>query len=540
VVALTLIGLLGVPSYSALLGFSLKVQSVEVGGINGNVNNVVFAFERYALMTPFGPSNKVTDYTDLSQFDNNKLIIADTKSVRSDPVSVSLGSCYYPTNVAFDQTTQTAFVRGTSYEKLEDGEFESHEVIAYVSLSLDENGKPIADPRPVHVAIPGRDGKSTTSEAPSDIAIAHKGQFLLFTNGVRLFSFNVQAGFLYQFDIFQADQYGPDSYISFNGFDPESNTLVVSHNTREQVTEEKSVRKSALWFYRIEPNGTLTNLRIVLPGAFASGRYLTEGSVVGLTSSNGEAEFAYLVTDDGTLCQIDLRRDSGEGGLFGDVKALQAFPDLAQSDPDNVEGARIVTCQPETQNLWIVRPGESIINIRRPVFGRPSRSASIRRPVFIQAQENPALVLAQVNNKKTKVAKTRTLTEIFQDEIGISGLVFQNWAQGLVSTRTGKLFAVDFSGDIRDASVEVLGDIGKQVDYLTFNPSRASVVAIDSETTEADEEGNEITRPGSMVVVTRKESKNGSVASIAQLLKVPSNALGGLVPSIRRPCNLGR
>ena len=519
-----------IPSYSGLKGNALKVQSVEMGGLRAG-NTVAFAYERFALVAPREPSIEVDEKTTPSELDNNLLYIVDTKNPKGDPESVSLGNCYYPTTVLFDPNSEIAFIRGTAIEDAGNGFFTSHEVIAYLKLHLRDDGKPDADSPITIISIPGRDGEGTTPDAPGDLVLSPDGNYLLFSNGVRLFSFNRVAGYVYQFDIISSKDYGPDSYISFAGFDDVTKTLVVSHN----LIDRDQTHRTALRFYKLETeNGVLPSLKFIEVPEFPSGVYLPEESNVAILPDDaGQAESAFFVTSDGELCEVDLGRDSDNGSLFGRIKQMARFDDL--SEGDDGAGPRIVRIDPATRTVWAYRPGGVVLNIRRPVFNRPTKEGGIRRPVFVRSQESPVLVLAQLNSKRNKVTRVSVLNEMFSEDVSLSGLILQEGGVGVVSTYAGRVFSTAFASSSDEPDIGTIGEIGSRVDYVTYNAARESFVAISSS---EDQEGDGPSEPSALIVAAKKEPRSAPVAALIASRRF--SPLGGVITSIRRPCNLGR
>src|ERR1044071_10100104 len=79
IIALALTGMLGMPSVSSLASGSWKVSEVPLSGVNGESNNIAFAFDRYALVAPYAPSKTVDENSDISELDNHFIYLVDTK-----------------------------------------------------------------------------------------------------------------------------------------------------------------------------------------------------------------------------------------------------------------------------------------------------------------------------------------------------------------------------------------------------------------------------------------------------------------------------
>jgi hypothetical protein len=523
---LVFLAVLAIPSYSGLRSGALKIQRVELTGTHPT--NTVAFFKEYALVAPNSPTYEVDEGEEvepgsLERLDNNKLYIINTRAPKDDPIEVSLGSCYYPTAVLCDG--RNAFVRGTSFR--ETGE--AYEVIACIQLRL-EDGKPAAG-RAVIVEIPGINEETTTSEAPADMVLGNDGKYLLFTNGVWVFSYNLDEGYVYKVGIFSAKDYGPGNYILFAGFDEKTNTLVVSHN----ITEE-SVQRTVLRFYTLEPTGTLSSLKIVESTEFPAGAFLPAESMVAISAdSAGAPAFAYLGLSDGTIGQIGLHREPVGDDLFGTVKQIGQFTELAKGDGE--AGPRIAKIDPTGARVWIVNPGRVPISIRRPAFNRPVR-AGIRRPAFIRSEEAPRLFSGQMNGKRTKLVHSAVLSDLFVDEASITGLTVQEGFEGILTTHSGRVLSIAFTKGVEEPEVDLLGEIGT-VDFFTVEQQK--IVALSSAQEQEDETGQLSFSPGSLVVASRKEGKNSSAAlGTSQMLSSSGSVLARAVTSIRRPCNLGR
>ena len=66
IITLALTGMLGMPTTSSLASGSWKVSEVPLPGVNGESNNVAFAFDRYVLVAPYAPSKPIAEDADLS------------------------------------------------------------------------------------------------------------------------------------------------------------------------------------------------------------------------------------------------------------------------------------------------------------------------------------------------------------------------------------------------------------------------------------------------------------------------------------------
>src|SRR5262249_29471085 len=260
VVVLILLLVYGTVSYSLRAASSLPSYSVPLGGVTGATNNTVLAFGRFILVAPFWPSKGVADNGDLDidQLDNNVLYVLDTKKPNSDPLAKVLTAwdsklsfsktVYFPTRLVFDPASNNVYVRGTRFEEI-DGDVKPIDVIAYVRLNLDDNGKPVFDTTVVPIDIQGV-GAKYTGNAPLDFAFGAKGELMVFTNGASIFSYNLDHGYLYGVGIVPESEYSEDDSISFLDVDPETNVVSVCWN-RKQGKDNVVNITSEISFYRL-------------------------------------------------------------------------------------------------------------------------------------------------------------------------------------------------------------------------------------------------------------------------------------------------
>ncbi|HET9532896.1 MAG TPA: hypothetical protein VFQ92_21255, partial [Blastocatellia bacterium] len=159
------------PYYSGHTESVSKIQSVEMPGLTGAANNVIYIDDRYVLAAPYAPSNieaeEPEDGLDLEKLDNHYLYLIDTKKPNNKLNPADLKTCYFPSRVLYDAATRTVFVRGTEFYKNESGEDASREVIVHVHLNLDTDGKPYFEPdAPVPIPIEGHK-TSFSEDAPA-------------------------------------------------------------------------------------------------------------------------------------------------------------------------------------------------------------------------------------------------------------------------------------------------------------------------------------------------------------------------------------
>lgn len=534
-----LLALFSLASYSPRAD-AVKMSYVEVAGANGGQNNVAFAFDRYLLLAPFAPTGAVQENGDLSQLDNHFLYVIDTKKpgvVLTKDLTVGLSSdsprtIYYPTKLAFDPTTQTAFLRGTRFEQ-KDGELESIEVIAYVHLNLGDNGKPVIDSGVVSFDIEGVGGERHSADAPTDFAVAPKGNHLIFTNGASVFTYSLDQGFLYNVDLVHPSEYGPDNFISYIAVDRDTSVLSVYSSKKIIDKDNVAYNQSEVSFYRLIDDGSLTLLKRAYAEDLPEGSALTAGSNVAVHSDpdKPDLQYALFVTSDGSLCQVDLHTD----GLSANVRQLVVFPELAQQGPDDT-GPRLVKYDATRRVVGIVSQGYTA-QIARPTNGRRGRIARPTNAHVLTAQ--PVLAAAKFG-KKGKVNSRKVFSTDFADQGGLLELLaLKDNGEWLTATYAGKLFSIDMSGDFEELSPRLIGELSPRIERLDYFASRESLVAIQS--CAAGDDGLQIALPGS-VAIGKVVSANGKslLAGAAQLILPGASSLVRRAPGIRRPCNIKR
>ncbi|HVG20088.1 MAG TPA: hypothetical protein VNI02_13640, partial [Blastocatellia bacterium] len=378
-----------------------------------------------------------------------------------------------------------------------------------------------------------------SSDAPLDFALAHKGSLLLFTNGASIFSYNIGKGYVYKVDIVPPEDFNEDSKISYLDIDKATDTLIVCWNKAEKSEGDGVKTSSELSFYGVDSDGTLPFMRRTYSYNFVEGTALTPGSSVAITSTSAKddpdklvADFAYFVTNDGSLCQIDF---DGQAN----VKQLRKFDELAQ--PDSGEGSpRVVKYDAAKRVIGIVKQGFTA-QIRRPSNGRPGRNKGIVRALNAYTPtEQPAFALVKLG-KKNKVVSSQVFVDGFKNEVGLSNFVYGDDSQWLVSTHSGQLFSLGLSNDPAEMQLQKVAEIGSRIQYIEYFGTRGSVIAISS--FESDEEGISITSPGSVVVAKQGESVSQAQSLGAMFLQKvgsPGSVLASAIPSIRRPCNVRR
>ena len=539
VVFLALLLVYGAVSYSPQAATPNSLHSVDLGGVTGATNNTILAYGKYVLIAPFWPSAGIAENgdLDLSLLDNNYLYMIDATKPDAPPIRKKLTSgdltlgapktvVYFPSRIAFDPNTNNLYVRGTRFEEKE-GQVTPIDVIAYVRLALDEKGKVDFDGNVVTIDIDGVGSSKYTSEAPLDFAFSGHGDLMVFTNGASVFSFTLAEGYRNKVEIVHASDYNSNNRISFLDVDSATNIVSVCAN-QKWVGKDKVTRVSSqLSFYKLGELGTFDLLKRTDPGFSPDGTVLADGSNIAIVS-DADSQFALFVTNDGSLCTVDL---SGDGEL-ATVKRLCSFPELALSsitDPNPL----LVQYDSANRVIGIVKPGFTI-QISRPANGKPGR---ISRPANLHITSETAVLAMAKLSKRNKVTSVNTFAKDFKDEGGLANLVIGQDSQWLISTYSGKLYSIGMSDNLQDSKLRSIGSIGSRVDRFDYSVDRTSVVAISSFT--LDEDGIRIASPGSLVFGKMSDLQSQPGSALQALLPTAS-VLGRSAPTIRRPCNIKR
>jgi hypothetical protein len=535
IVLLALLLAYGAVSYSPRAATSLPIYSVALGGVTGAANNTVLAFGRFVLVAPFWPSKGVAENgeLDLTQLDNSFIYVIDTKKPNGPPMSKELTAwdsklsaaktVYFPSKVVFDPQSKNVYVRGTRFEERY-GEVTPIDVIAYVHLNLDDNGKPVFD----GTVVVDIQGVSTqyTGEAPLDFAFGAKGELMVFTNGASVFSYNLDHGYLYALPIVLPSKYSADDNITFLDVDPTTNIVSICESLRTVGKDNVASVSSEISFYRLREDGTFPLLKRVFADQFPSGTALSSGSNIAIVS-DGDSEFAVFATNDGSLWTVDLQ----DGPVPTTAKRLYTFPELASNT--SAPNPLLIQYDSEKRVIGVVKPGFTV-QISRPTNGRRGR---ISRPTNLHiTSETPVLAMARLG-KKNKVVSASSFSEDFKGEGGLTNFVGGQNSQWLISTYSGNLYSVDVASDLPNSKLKLLGQVGSRVNRIDYYADRSSVVAINSFTLEDD--GMRVASPGSLVVGRMSDLQSQSSAVLQALLPTAS-VLGRPAPSIRRPCNIRR
>jgi hypothetical protein len=517
-----------IPSYSWVDNSAFKSEYQVLSGVSAD-NNVAFAFGRYVLIAPYGPSKPVTETTSKEELDNDRIYVLDAKKVNSEPGIYNLG-CYYPTKVYFDPETQNAFVKGTEIiENPETGEYEPVAVIKYLHFNLPDNGKPVVDGFVQTIRIPGViDGFA--SEAPDDFIVT--GKYFLFTNGRSVYSYHTEQGYLYKVDFITIKDFdSQNNAITHLGFDEQSQVLSILTSRKTKGEADNWQHKSELYFYQLAKNGTINLMSKIAPEAFPDNDFVPPGSDVAI-NWDGEIDkdtkaFAYFAGASGVIYQT---RWSGDSEQTGSVEAIApAIDGLAQDSGEYLSTVNLSYLR-ENRTLEVLRNGYTE-NIHRPANFR-GRLGKIHRPANLRAVvARPSLVLTSFD-KKNRPVKQRIFTEEFAEEEGILTPFSDRDGSRYLASQKGNIFELK-TAQVEDASISLLGQFGTHLGSVNY--FRDVFVAVDSY--QLGEDGQMITEGG---VVIAKRRENGNFLSFVNWSEeaLAGNAILGLsYGSIRRPCN---
>jgi hypothetical protein len=524
-----------------------KVMSVDLVGADGASNNTAFVTDRYIMVAPYAPTKMPTDASAVDELDNHSIYLVDMKKPSDGLQSHVIESpvdhkrLYYPTRLIFDEKSSIAYVRGTRYEKTEDG-VQEIAALAYMHVNLDVYNKPTFDDNVVVIDLAGI-GDTTTPEAPDDLCLAFDGDLLVFTNGASVFTYNVNHGYLYRVDLVKTEAYNAGARIAYLGFDPETSTLSMYWN--QQVQDKGGARNfTELSFYTLLPNGTMELKKRLYPEDFPAGVFVTAGSSIEVLGGGKDASgnvipslasSALLATSDGSLSQIDLSGDDRAS-----LKRLVQFDTMAVV---NEGSPRILKLDKAKRTAGIIRQGYTA-QIRKPANGRPGKGGSVIRTLnMIEAVEPPALAAARFNKGLNKVLASKVFVDEFIGEDGLTPLIDGQDSQWMLATRSGKVIAFNPT-DVGDTlALSVLTQIGPRTGRIDYSASRDSIVAINSFGLDAAEQ---ISEAGELVVARRiggVGAQNFSVAAAATVTPTASTSERGgqsPTPSIRRPCNINK
>ncbi|MEN3333687.1 MAG: hypothetical protein V7641_3052 [Blastocatellia bacterium] len=544
-IALTLLGGTLVSSPQAAQPW--KVASVDMAGADGANNNMAFAYDRFILVAPYAPTKMPADPAAVEALDNYNIYVLDSKkpleSVKSHPIEMLSGEAnrlYYPTKLIYDENSQTVYVRGTRFVKVEGG-VQEIATIAHIPLNLDDNGKPVFDDNIVMVDIAGvGDEKTIDSDAPDDFDLAYNGKILVFTNGASIFTYNVDHGYLYHVEIVKPEAYNAGGRITYLDVDAASNTLAVYWNSKSGEGD-KARNETELSFYRLDGDGTMQLKKRLYRENFPEGVSMTAGSNLEVLAKYDEAgkfaqgSFALAVTSDGNVCQIDLTGDD----VAAQLKPLFRFDSLAASS--DVDGSpRMLKYDATKRTIGIVRQGYTA-QIRKPINDRRGKPGSIIRTLSLfNALEPPMLAVARLSKNLSKVIASKVFVDEFRDEAGLTRLIDGQDSQWMLATHSGKVLALSTVDTIDATELNLLTLVGPRTGRIAYFTSRDSIVTISSFALDATQE--QIGEAGALVVARRtaNSAQSYSVTSAATVSAGHAASAQGPRPSIRRPCNIDK
>ena len=533
---------LAAPTYSGLREGAFKLKSYDMQGLREG-NTAAFALGgRFVLVAPresAAPLPEIITAKDLVDLTNNSLNIVDTKITKDEPEpprTIGLGPAFFPTSVEVGDDVgddQVAVVRATAIEQdpEQEGGVLSYEVMVAVHLHL-ADGKPMASGPPVRFNIPGENGGPINAAAPGDMQLF--GRQLMFSTGRHVCVLDLDEGKLNSVEVISHAEFGERDYLGFGGFNKATRVLTVVRNMRSESIDGKVTHSSALLFYKLGEGGDLSLITTVNPSGFPGKDYFTPDSEVAILSTAADEtvpQSAFFVTNNGNLCLVDFTA----GLAVTESRKVGQIPSLAAQGGGDA-GPRIVKFDPSTHTVFAFNPGPVPMNIRRPIFARPTRSSGIRRPIFARSSDPRTIVAAQLNSK-SKIVSITDLSSPMAPDVSVSGVIQTVDGRWIFSASNGEVFAVVVA-DSGEAKVEKLGDIGHPgVEYVAYDADLNSFAAVcSSVTVEPNEDLS-----GAVVIAKFKDGKSSPVAlSIAQMLSPSVSGLGGVITSIRRPCNLGR
>lgn len=520
------------------------VFTVPMPGVSSELNNIVET-SAGILVAPFAPFGLTVEdleekeFFKLPKLDNHFLYLINPEDPLATPKSIDLG-CYWPTKLHFDEATRTAFVRGTAYLSAEEGgDPYPAEVIAYIHVS--DKGE--FDPRVLTIPIKAVGDADPTalfvsteekwaSSAPDEFVLGRQGKFVIFTNGASIYSFSTVEGYVNRSELIPASEYSLDNSITSLDINDESNTVVV---VVSQKTQKKGNWKnlSDLYFFRLNENGSFELITKVGRESLPDKIALAPGDTVAMSVDlgSGSPDFAFAVTNDGTLYRISISD--------GAVKPIAFFPELATGDGEQ-RAPRSVTYDPLSRSVGIVEHGRRL-QISRPAFGRKGRNGKVSRSFALnRVLESPAVAVAQIGNKG-KVSSSTVIVDFGIASDSVSNLAFDEEARGLFATSTGRLFSIE----VASGALSQVAELGVGVDSITYNVAGLRLAGIKSFA--VDEATGEFidVRDGAVVIAqlaprsTAGERIASIVASPGGFSRIFAGLFSGkpdrLVASSRRP-----
>ena len=531
-----LLAVLVTPSFSGLKDKGLKVQTVPVEGLNVG-DGVVLAQEgTYALVarrnpTKLGLDELITLENKSTVLDNHNLLVFDSRNL-NESRQISLGEVYFP-ELFFDPASSLAYFLGTDFVKREaqgGDEIAPIDVMGYMVLSLDIE-KPNAGSQVVRIEIPEKDDPSTFEVSPTIALIGD--HTIAFTKGSNLFIYDMVDGTLAAYNLGSAA-----GTLAIVGSHQKAGVLAIANQILVAGGEGKAEsHKTELKFVRLEKDGTIAPMR-----TFSSeGICLVPGStVVFQEDADGNPYAGYCVDNLGNMLELALNGDE-----VGIAKQLTQFSGLAQdpSQPYETLSPRFLQFD-SSGNFVVVRPGRELL-IRRPAFGRPTRTG-IRRPAFVTTQERVGLSLGRLTKNKrgeSKVLIVGDMSSAIGDDISALVPRTEGASGWLIVGATGNVFSLAFAAEGSSAELRYEGYIGSGVVSGATGGDQLAAIRASTPGTSTE---SAIPESSSLVFARMKRDKGDSVASAVALSVAEARAsyaspsTKSVPPSIRRPCNIGR
>lgn len=536
----------GLLAGSPQAGQPWKISSIEMAGADATNNNTVFVYDRYLLFAPYAPSKMPSDAAAVSQLDNHFIYLVDSKRPSDGAQLQSLETpggkvLFYPTKLIYDENTHTAYLRGTRYEPIEGG-VQEVAVLAYFRVNLDDNGKPTFG-NIVMIDIAGFSDGEKIADAPDDFSLAFNGNLLVFTNGLSIFTYKLDLGYLYQVNLVTPEAYNAGSHITYLEVDKATNNLTVYWNGQTKGEDGNAKNFTELSFYNLDNGGTMQLNKRAHLEQFPEGVYLTAGSniqVFGSPDSNGESKpsFALLVTSDGNLSAIDLTGPE----VAASLKPLAHFDSMALNGSEG--SPRVLKYDTAKRTIGIVKQGYQA-QARKPSNGRQGRPGSVIRSLsLLNSVEPPALAVGRLGKNlsmdKLKVISNKEFTSEFASESGLTPIIDGQESQWLLATYSGNVVALSTADTMDAASLSLLTQVGPRTGRIAYFASRNSLVAINSFGLDSAQE--QINEPGELVLV-RGNLGSAQTLSLSSAATVTSNRTGtaqGPTLTARRPCNINK
>ena len=503
----------------------LSVTTLDLAGVSPDINNVAFAFDgKYSVVAPFETSDP--DHQDAFAGDNHYLVVTEVANP-SHSFKLDLSSqgqtCYYATHLIIS-SDNTAFVRATSADS------KTHrpmaEVIAYGSLVLDKNtGDPKFDGAIITLEIPKFAPASDPGSMPVGFGVSKGGQFLVFTNGVKVMTVELATGDSNPYPVQPVPdaEYAPlpnpedkdaatSDYETITSLDVDSNNVVsIVVNGRR-----RGLDFSRLYFYRLREGmkraGTLDALAPSIDSSHIAGAQIAPQSQVAVCD---DGSLGYFATTDGSFWSVELNASPTLN-----LNLLRNYVSL--SGPSGYEAApRNVLIDPSGRTLSVVNQGAAL-RIRRPTYGK---HGAIRRPTYVKSSETPGLVLVQLNDKGYVASDVEVHSQGFGNGVyAISNPAFTEGGGAYVvasySASSGALKLLEKAGmtDVGGAVPDNIGQIA--------SPDGSTIVGLQGFDVSSQQGASPSITGGSLVFMSLRHSSDALVASKTYK------------PAIRRPCNV--